>query len=113
MTLPVPVIVQQGKILDFIDGLTQRKDTPEEYVRQEIAKSLVREYDYARTEISVQFGAEPVELMFSALFALAQAKETVGELLPIVREYGSDANGASPLPMSRRKRRALAAVLLL
>ena len=61
----------------------------------------------------VQFGAEPVELMFSALFALAQAKETVGELLPIVREYGSDANGASPLPMSRRKRRALAAVLLL
>ena len=37
----------------------------------------------------------------------------VGELLPIVREYGSDANGASPLPMSRRKRRTLAAVLLL
>ena len=34
----------------------------------------------------VQFGAEPVELMFSALFALAQAKETVGELLPIVRD---------------------------
>ena len=52
---PVPVIVQQGKILDFIDGLTQRKDTPEEYVRQEIAKSFVREYDYARTEISVEF----------------------------------------------------------
>ena len=50
-----PVIVQQGKILDFIDGLTQRKETPEEYVRQEIAKSLVREYDYAKTEISVEF----------------------------------------------------------
>ena len=42
LATPIPVIVQQGKILDFIDGLTQRKETPEEYVRQEIAKSLVR-----------------------------------------------------------------------
>ncbi|MGA7925929.1 MAG: hypothetical protein WCA20_08030 [Candidatus Sulfotelmatobacter sp.] len=35
-------IIQQGKVLDFIDGITQRNDTPEEYVRHEIAKSLVR-----------------------------------------------------------------------
>ena len=28
------VIVQQGKILDYIDGLTQRKETPEEYIRR-------------------------------------------------------------------------------
>lgn len=52
---PVAVIVQQGKLLDFIDGLTQRNETPEEYVRQEIAKSLVREYQYAKSEISVEF----------------------------------------------------------
>lgn len=44
------VIVQQGKVLDFIDGLTQRNETPEEYVRQEIAKSLVREYAYPQTD---------------------------------------------------------------
>ena len=33
-TLPTTaaVIVQQGKILDYIDGLTQRKESPEEYV---------------------------------------------------------------------------------
>ena len=49
------VIVQQGKILDFIDGHTQREETPEEYVRQEIAKSLVREYDYAKRNIAVEF----------------------------------------------------------
>lgn len=49
------VIVQQGKILDYIDGLTQRNETPEEYVRQEIAKSLVREYGYAKHEIAVEF----------------------------------------------------------
>ena len=57
MTLikPAAVIVQQGKILDYIDGLTQRNETPEEYVRQEIAKSLVREYGYDKTEISVEF----------------------------------------------------------
>lgn len=51
----IPVIVQQGKILDFIDGLTQRNETPEEYVRQEIAKSLVREYDYAKADVAVEF----------------------------------------------------------
>ena len=52
---PAPIIVQQGKILDYIDALTQRKETPEEYVRQEIAKSLVREYGYEKQEISVEF----------------------------------------------------------
>ena len=50
------VIVQQGRILDYIDELTQRKETPEEYVRQEIAKSLVREYGYQKDEIGVEFG---------------------------------------------------------
>ena len=49
------VIVQQGKILDFIDQTTQRNETPEEYVRQEISKSLVREYGYPRQDIAVEF----------------------------------------------------------
>lgn len=49
------IIVQQGKVLDFIDGKTQRPETPEEYVRQEIAKSLVREYRYAKADIEVEF----------------------------------------------------------
>lgn len=51
---PTAVIVQQGKILDYIDGVTQRNETPEEYVRQEIAKSLVREYGYEKKEIAVE-----------------------------------------------------------
>ena len=50
------VIVQQGRILDYIDEITQRKETPEEYVRQEIAKSLVREYGYRKSEVAVEFG---------------------------------------------------------
>jgi len=49
------IIVGQGKILDFIDGRTQRPDTPEEYVRQEIAKSFVREYRYAKADIEAEF----------------------------------------------------------
>ena len=48
------VIVPHGKVLDFIDG-TLRKETPEEYVRQEIEKSLVREYEYSRDQIKVEF----------------------------------------------------------
>lgn len=52
---PTAIIVQQGKLLDFVDGETQRYDTPEEYVRQEIAKSLVREYGYAKRDMAVEF----------------------------------------------------------
>lgn len=52
---PTAIIVQQGKLLDFVDGITQRNDTPEEYVRQEIAKSLVREYGYAKQDMDVEF----------------------------------------------------------
>ena len=48
------IIVPQGKILDFIDGRT-RQETPEEYVRQEFEKSLVREYNYPPSEIAVEF----------------------------------------------------------
>jgi type I restriction enzyme M protein len=51
----VAIIVEQGNLLDFIDGRTQRRETPEEYVRQEIAKSLVREYRYAKTDVEVEF----------------------------------------------------------
>ncbi|MGH9672148.1 MAG: type I restriction enzyme HsdR N-terminal domain-containing protein [Bryobacteraceae bacterium] len=49
------IIIQQGKVLDFIDGKTQRNETPEEYVRQEIAKSLVREYRYEKVNVEVEF----------------------------------------------------------
>lgn len=52
---PSAVIVQQGKVLDFIDGETQRNETPEEYVRQEISKSLVREYGYPKEDVAVEF----------------------------------------------------------
>jgi type I restriction enzyme M protein len=59
MTLPQTqvsaIIVEQGRVLDFIDGRTQRKETPEEYVRQEIAKSLVREYRYPKTDVECEF----------------------------------------------------------
>ena len=43
----VAFIVPQGKIVDFIDGAL-RNETPEEYVRQEIEKSLVRELTNTR-----------------------------------------------------------------
>lgn len=47
-------IVPQGKIVDFIDGKL-RNETPEEYVRQEIEKSIVREYHYLRDDVAVEF----------------------------------------------------------
>src|SRR5688500_18373750 len=51
---PSPILVPQGKIVDFIDGKL-RKETPEEYVRQEIEKSLVKEDEYPREEIAVEY----------------------------------------------------------
>lgn len=48
------IIVPQGKLLDFIDGKI-RNETPEEYVRQEIEKSLVREYRYGKEEMAIEF----------------------------------------------------------
>lgn len=57
MTLQVDKasVIQPETILDFIDGVTQRRDTPEERVRQEILKSLVREYGYKKEQIEVEF----------------------------------------------------------
>lgn len=49
------ILIAQGKLLDYIDETTQRNETPEEYVRQEIAKSLVREYQYSKDQIAVEF----------------------------------------------------------
>ena len=48
-------VIQPETILDFIDGVTQRRDTPEERVRQEILKSLVREYGYKKDQVEVEF----------------------------------------------------------
>lgn len=57
MSAVVALIVPQGMVVDFIDN-TFRKNTPEEYVRQEMEKSLVREYKYERTEVAVEFGVK-------------------------------------------------------
>ena len=46
--------VPEGKIVDYIDG-TYRKDTPEEYVRQNLERRLVLELGYDRENIEVEF----------------------------------------------------------
>ena len=52
--IPNASVVPPGKIVDLIDG-TFRNDTPEEYVRQETLKSLVREYKYPKADIAVEW----------------------------------------------------------
>jgi type I restriction enzyme M protein len=54
MQHPNVVVIPEGKICDYIDG-TFRNDTPEEYVRQNIEKHLVREHMYAKERIAVEF----------------------------------------------------------
>lgn len=46
--------IPDGKIVDFIDGKIRNK-TPEEYVRQNVERSLVQEYRYLREDIAVEF----------------------------------------------------------
>ena len=55
MAVDQTLVIQPETILDFIDGVTQRRDTPEERVRQEILKSLVREYGYKKDQIAVEY----------------------------------------------------------
>src|SRR4051794_33079281 len=58
--MPDPIaalIVPHGKIVDYVDN-SFRDETPEEYVRQEIEKSIVREYGYPREEIAVEFSVK-------------------------------------------------------
>lgn len=50
----IPTVVPPGKIVDFVDG-SLRVDSPEEYVRQETLKSLVREYKYPKSQIAVEW----------------------------------------------------------
>ena len=52
-----PIIVPEGKIIDFIDGKL-RNDTPEEYVRQQIERSIVKEYLYPKTVCEVEFSVK-------------------------------------------------------
>ncbi len=47
-------IVPLGKIKCYISGKL-RKETPEEHVRQEVARSLVNEYGYNKKDIEVEF----------------------------------------------------------
>jgi type I restriction enzyme M protein len=47
--------VPENKIVDFIDGTSLRDRKPEEQVRQNMARSLVHEYRYPRSEIAAEF----------------------------------------------------------
>jgi len=47
-------VIPPGKIKCFITGKL-RKDTPEERVRQDVARSLVEEYGYDKQDIDIEF----------------------------------------------------------
>ena len=51
------ISIPEGKIIDFIDGKF-RKDTPEEYVRQQIEKSIVKEYLYPKEVCKIEFSVK-------------------------------------------------------
>lgn len=53
MALAVQSTIPDGYIADFIDG-KHRKDTPEEYVRQQMERRLVLELGYLREQIAVE-----------------------------------------------------------
>ena len=80
---PFAVVVQQGKVLDSIDGHTQREETPEEYVRQEIAKSLVREYGYPKKHIAVEFTLRVVHEVHEGLQSLLSIKRMEASLTKV------------------------------
>src|SRR5258708_18113133 len=47
-------VVPAGQLRDYVHDVL-RKETPEEHVRQRIARSLVEEYGYSRSELHIEF----------------------------------------------------------
>ena len=52
-----PQTLREGYVIDFIDG-TPRKKTAEEYVRQNVERSLVQEYRYPTEDIAIEFSVK-------------------------------------------------------
>ena len=53
-TTPQIAFIPAGKIRCYITG-ELRNDTPEEHVRQRVARSLVEEYGYPKEDIALEF----------------------------------------------------------
>ena len=49
------LLVPAGKIRCYIHSEILRPDTPEEHVRQRVARSLVEEYGYPKTDLHIEF----------------------------------------------------------
>src|SRR4051812_2253138 len=49
------LLVPAGKVRCYVHANTLRQDTPEEHVRQRVARSLVEEYGYAKADIHLEF----------------------------------------------------------
>jgi hypothetical protein len=52
------ILVPPGKLRCYVHGVL-RKETPEEHVRQRVARSLVEEYGYAKSDLHIEF---PIKL---------------------------------------------------
>ena len=87
---PLITTLPDGKVCDFIDG-TIRNDTPEEYVRQNIERRLVKELGYKPERIAIEF---PIKVGSSnkrvdiAIFA--EGAQHVQENIDIIIECKSE-----------------------
>ena len=52
------VLVPAGKIRCYVHPDVLRQDTPEEHVRQRVARSLVEEYGYSKTDLHLEFSVK-------------------------------------------------------
>jgi hypothetical protein len=55
---------------------------------------------WGQTVVDAEFAAQRIELMFASRCTLAQAKETVSELLTIIRKNGSNAQRTRALKVT-------------
>ena len=55
---------------------------------------------WGQTMVDAEFAAQRIELMFASRCTLAQAKETVSELLTIIRKNGSNAQRTRALKVT-------------
>jgi type I restriction enzyme M protein len=87
------LLVPAGKLRDYVHPDILRRDTPEEHVRQRVARSLVEEYGYQKDDLHIEFpikmGSGPKKRIDIGIFPRG-AEHTQGTLQIIIETKRED-----------------------
>ena len=98
--------VQDGRVLDFISGTKELKDTPKEHVRQRIARALFHEYGISVEDMEADFSVSvggrkrrvDIAYLHRAEYRRCVVADRVLPLLDVLRVFPFHASRFDVLP---------------